>query len=206
MTETYSSIIQLRRNEYSNPLVLEANGCSTSRTDTLLHDLHSHQELLLGDPDVNVEPSYPAWEKSFSAEQRTDEIASLLESYPELRTLMDSLVPEKVPYTDFWRRYLYQKSKIEVEEAKRKQVFENKQDDHDFDWDGEDEEDEGPGSESGLDGKNSTETVKAVKATTASQEEAPRNSSTSESSTSFDVVSLSSAAPPATKEKVFTGV
>jgi hypothetical protein len=169
-----------------------------------LHDLHSNHELLVGEPDLHDEPSYPAWEESFSAEQRTDDIASLLERYPELRTLMDSLVPEKVSYTDFWKRYLYQKSKIDAEEAKRKQVFENSHDDNDFDWDGEDEE-EGQGSESGLDGKNSTETVKAVKSTAAQQEEVPRNSSTSESSTSFDVVSLSSAVPPATKEKVFSG-
>jgi hypothetical protein len=169
-----------------------------------LHDLHSNQELLLRDPDVNVDPSYTAWEKSVSAEERTDEIASLLERYPELRTLMDSLVPEKVPYKDFWMRYLYQKHKIDAEEARRKQVFENNNDDNDFDWDGEEEEDGGQGSESGLDGKHSTDTVKAVKTVTTQQEEAPRKSSTSESSTSFDVVSLSSAIPP-TKEKVRLG-
>jgi len=170
----------------------------------MLHDLHSTQELLLTDPDVKSNPSFAEWNESFSAEKRTDEIAALLEHYPELRSLMDSLVPEKIPYKDFWKRYLFQKSKIDAEEAKRKQVFENSHDDNDFDWDGEDEEDEGHGSESGLDGKNSTETVKAAKATTGQQEENPRNSSTSESSTSFDVVSVSSALPPMAKEKVIS--
>ena len=181
-----------------------ANSRSTSRTDAMLHDLHSTQELLLSDPEVKSDPSYTEWDKSFSAEQHTDEIAALLERYPELRSLMDSLVPEKIPYKDFWKRYLFQKSKIDAEEAKRKQVFENSHDDNDFDWDGEDEEDEGHGSESGLDEKNSTETVKAAKATTGQQEENPRNSSTSESSTSFDVVSVSSALPPTAKEKVIS--
>jgi len=201
---TSSSIRQLRRNKYSKDTIFEVDRSSTSRTDALLHDLHSNQVLLLHDPDVNVDPSYTAWEKSFRADERTDEIASLLERYPELRTLMDSLVPEKIPYKDFWKRYLYQKSKIDVEEARRKQVFENNNDDNDFDWDGEEEDDEGRGSDSGLAGKNSTETVKAVKTSTTQQEEAPRKSSTSESSTSFDIVSLSSAIPP-TKEKVRLG-
>src|SRR5579859_3837855 len=136
----------------------------------MLHDLHSTQELLLTDPDVKSNPSFAEWNESFSAEKRTDEIAALLEHYPELRSLMDSLVPEKIPYKDFWKRYLYQKSKIDVEEARRKQVFENNNDDNDFDWDGEEEDDEGRGSDSGLAGKNSTETVKAVKTSTTQQE------------------------------------
>ena len=176
---------------------------STSRIDALLHDLHTNPDLLLNDPDQSRESSFSSWKAKFSAEQRTDEIATLLDRYPELRTLMDSLVPEKVSYKDFWMRYLYQKSNLDADEARRKQLLESKLDENDFDWDGEDETDEASQNEPHpippLDGKISTDTVKP---TGPQIEVNPRTSSTSESSTSFDIVSQSSAVPPFTKDKV----
>lgn len=159
----------------------------------ILHELHSHPDILRHDPVQ--EPAFQPWSKDFSAETHTDEIASLLERYPELRSQMDTLVPEHVSYSDFWKRYLYQKSKIDADEARRKQMIESKDEDHEFDWDGDDDADDLE-----LEGKASTETVKQVTVKTR-VEENPRNSSTSESSTSFDIVSQSSAVPPLTKEK-----
>jgi hypothetical protein len=105
---------------------------------------------------------------------------------------MDSLVPEKVAYADFWKRYLYFKSKIDADEARRKQLFQNKLDDNEFDWD-----DDADDEKDAVDGKTSTETVKPI--SMAGTESNPRNSSNSESSTSFDIVSQSSAVPPQPK-------
>jgi hypothetical protein len=123
---------------------------------------------------------------------------------------MDSLVPQTVSYKDFWMRYLYRKSKIDADEAKRKQLFESNDDENEFDWDGDDEADEmennddkSPREPFPHEGKTSTETVKSKQPKGAQQSEpAPRNSSTSESSTSFDIVSQSSAIPPLTMDKV----
>jgi hypothetical protein len=166
----------------------------------ILHELHSNSDILRRDPDISQEPTFQTWEREFSAERHTDEIAALLERYPELRSQMDTLVPEHVSYKDFWKRYLYQKSKIDADEARRKLMIETKDEEHDFDWDGEDEAEE-EHKNPGFEGKASTETVKPTIITRQPGEEVPRNSSTSESSTSFDIVSQSSAVPPLTKEK-----
>ena len=139
------------------------------------------------------------------AEKHTEEIATLLDRYPELRSQMDALVPERVSYKDFWSRYLYRKSKIDSAERKRKQLFENKVEDNDFDWD-EEEESDGNENESAelptRQGKTSMETVTVGAASVEQAEAIPRNSRSSESSTSFDIVSQSSAIPPQSVEKV----
>ena len=183
---------------------------SVSRVDSLLSELHSNPDAFLSDPHSSEEPSFTTWQQDFSADKSTDEIAALLERYPDLRSQMDSLVPEKVSYKDFWMRYLYQKSKIDKDEARRKQLFESNHDENDFDWDGDDEADD---TQHGVnhtrptafnrEGETSTEKVKPRGSTTGPQTEtAPRKSSTSESSASFDIVSQSSAIPPVTMEKV----
>ena len=175
-----------------------------------MHELHTNPNILLQNPDASKDPEFSTWQNKFSAEPYTDEIASLLDRYPELRSEMDSLVPEKVSYKDFWMRYLYQKSKIDTDEARRKQLFESNHDENDFDWDGDDEADD---TQHGVnhtrptafnrEGETSTEKVKPRGSTTGPQTEpAPRKSSTSESSASFDIVSQSSAIPPVTMEKV----
>lgn len=176
----------------------------------MLHDLNTNPDLLCKNPDEFCEPSFVSWQATFSAEQRTDDIAALLDRYPELRSLMDSLVPEKISYKEFWMRYLYQKSKLDADEAKRKQLLESNLDENDFDWDGEDEIDglspnDTPSMTSRLspEGKISTNIVKRSAPKHGQQADGnPRTSSTSESSTSFDIVSQSSAVPPIAKDKV----
>ena len=166
--------------------------------------MHTEPTLFLDDSDISEEEAYSSWNSSFSAEGHTEEITSLLEQYPELRSQMDALVPEQVSYTDFWRRYLYRKSKIDSAETKRKQLFENKVEENDFDWD-EDEsevnEDDSVEIPTGQ-GKTSMETVIHEGFSGERAEPAPRNSRSSESSTSFDIVSQSSAVPPQSVEKV----
>ena len=173
----------------------------------MLHDLHTNSDLLLGNPDASKDPSFASWQSEFSADHHTDEIASLLDRYPELRSEMDSLVPESVSYKDFWMRYLYRKSKIDADEVKRKQLFESNEDENEFDWDGDDEAEEMEHNDDREafphEEKASTESVKSKQPKPAQQSEpAPRNSSTSESSTSFDIISQSSAIPPLTMDKV----
>jgi hypothetical protein len=110
---------------------------------------------------------------------------------------MDGLVPEIVSYSDFWTRCLYHKSNLDTEEAKRKQLFDSNVDENEFDWGDDDEElnqQHSDHREAHNEGKLSCETVKAD--TRGQSEAAPRNSSTSESSNSFDIVSQSSAVPP----------
>ena len=181
---------------------------SVSRVDSLLSELHSNPDAFLSDPHSSEEPSFTTWQQDFSADKSTDDIAALLERYPDLRSQMDSLVPEKVSYKDFWMRYFFQKSKIDEDEAKRKQLFQSGVDESDFDW-GEDDEADNESHENekraSHPSKTSIETVKP-KSSSPSQpsESAPRNSSTSESSTGFDIVSQSSAVPPPGKEKVCT--
>jgi hypothetical protein len=116
---------------------------------------------------------------------------------------MDSLVPERVSYQDFWMRYLFYKSNIDSEESKRKQLFESNVDDNKFDWDGDDVEDSPPTEEfyTLSPHKNSSDTVKRTLG--QHPESAPRNSSTSETS-SFDIVSQSSAVAPLAKDKVLS--
>ena len=118
---------------------------------------------------------------------------------------MDLLVPKKVSYDDFWMRYLFQKSRIDADESRRKQLFtSNKEEENEFDWDNDDEIEEGQQSKFVRDiPKASIETVKDTASKTGqSAETAPRNSSTSESTTSFDIVSQSSALTPMTKDVV----
>ena len=133
----------------------------------------------------------------------------MLDRYSELRSEMNSLVPEKVSYKDFWMRYLYQKSKIDTDEARRKRLFESNEDENDFNWDGDDEADDTKHSDTHTsptpfspEKETSTERAKPRVSTTGQQAEPAPRKSTSESSTSFDIVSQSSAIPPMTMEKV----
>jgi BSD domain len=141
--------------------------------------------MFLTDP---TEEDFPSWETTFSADAHTEEIATELDLYPVLRKQMDSLVPEQVPYATFWSRYFFRSRLIvESERRRRELLFAARDEDNEFDWDEEEEEE----------GKMSGDTV--VKSPGAKG--SPRKSSTSESSTSFDVVSMSSAVQLA-QEKV----
>ena len=59
-------------------------------------------------------------------EKKTDAIAKDLEKYDELRRAMEKLVPERVEYSDFWKRYYFLRHVIETEEAKRREMLKGK--------------------------------------------------------------------------------
>lgn len=91
-----------------------------TRFEAQLHVIHSNLESFTKDP---VSDEWPTFKKEFNAESKTDEIASDLEKYPELRSAMEKLVPEKVEYSEFWTRYYFLRLVVETEEKKRKELL-----------------------------------------------------------------------------------
>lgn len=66
---------------------------------------------------------YEEWATKFDADTRTDDISKDLEKYDELRKAMEKLVPEKVDFVTFWRRYYFLKGVAELEEKRRKELL-----------------------------------------------------------------------------------
>ncbi|KAL4790997.1 hypothetical protein BDV19DRAFT_393486, partial [Aspergillus venezuelensis] len=75
-----------------------------TRFEAQLHVIHTTLDSFLKDP---ASDEWPTFHKSFNIDSKTAAIASDLEKYPELRTAMEKLVPEKVQYADFWSRYYF---------------------------------------------------------------------------------------------------
>ncbi|KAI1802002.1 BSD-domain-containing protein [Daldinia bambusicola] len=92
----------------------------TSRYDAQLHVLHTTEKSFTEDP---TGPEYAAWSKDFDVESKTEVISAALAKYPELRANMEKLVPDKVPYADFWRRYCFLRHSIETAEARRRDLL-----------------------------------------------------------------------------------
>lgn len=91
-----------------------------TRFEAQLHVIHTTLESFLKDP---ASDKWPEFQKSFNIDEKTGSIAADLEKYPELRTAMEKLVPEKVQYADFWSRYYFLRLVIETEEQKRKELL-----------------------------------------------------------------------------------
>ncbi|KAL9084910.1 MAG: hypothetical protein Q9165_007863 [Trypethelium subeluteriae] len=106
----------------------------TTRFDAQLHVIHSSLDSFLKDPSS---PEYETWTKDFDVEKKTDQIARDLEKYEELRRAMEKLVPEKVEYAEFWKRYYFLRHVIETEEAKRREMLRGAAtgDDEEVAWD-----------------------------------------------------------------------
>jgi hypothetical protein len=92
----------------------------TTRFDAQLHVIHSTLDSFLKDPTA---PQWEQWKKDFDIEKKTADIAKDLERHTELRTAMEKLVPEKVEYADFWRRYYFLRHVIESEEQRRREML-----------------------------------------------------------------------------------
>ncbi|KAJ5550151.1 hypothetical protein N7535_001911 [Penicillium sp. DV-2018c] len=168
-----------------------------TRLEAQLHVIHSNLESFTKDA---VSDEWPAFKQAFNAESKTDEIAADLEKYPELRSAMEKLVPEKVEYADFWSRYYFLRLVVETEEKKRKELLKgaNVEDEEEVGWDDDsDSESQSP----------STPQVRSGSQTLApSQETQIRRSndqqSQADSESSYDVVSGTvSRTPGSPKEK-----
>ncbi|EEP76451.1 conserved hypothetical protein [Uncinocarpus reesii 1704] len=92
----------------------------TTRFEAQLHAIHSNLESFSKDPD-SIE--WAKWKDGFKIDDKTGDVSTDLETYPELRRAMESLVPEKVEYVDFWRRYYFLRMVIETEEKRRKELL-----------------------------------------------------------------------------------
>lgn len=92
----------------------------TTRFDAQLHVIHSSLDSFISDP---VSAEYEPWTKTFDAESKTDDISKDLESFNELRSSMEKLVPDRVSYADFWKRYYFLRHSIETAEARRKDLL-----------------------------------------------------------------------------------
>ncbi|KAI9834043.1 MAG: hypothetical protein M1819_003328 [Sarea resinae] len=92
----------------------------TTRFDAQLHAIHSTLDSFIKDA---ASPEYEKWKEDFSIEKKTEDIASDLDKYQDLRRAFEKLVPEKVEYADFWRRYYYLRYVIETEEQRRKELL-----------------------------------------------------------------------------------
>ncbi|KAK0743290.1 hypothetical protein B0T18DRAFT_392094 [Schizothecium vesticola] len=110
----------------------------TSRFDAQLHVIHTNAESFTKDA---VGPEYEAWYKDFSVDEKTDDIAGDLAKYPELRKTMEKLVPDRVPYADFWKRYYFLRHGIETAEARRRDLLKAASAEEEVGW-GEDSDDE----------------------------------------------------------------
>lgn len=93
----------------------------TSRFDAQLHVIHTSPDSFAKDPSGGDE--FVTFAKSFDIDSKTTDIASDLNKYPELRTTMEKLVPDTVPYADFWKRYYFLRHGIETAEARRRDLL-----------------------------------------------------------------------------------
>lgn len=92
----------------------------TSRFDAQLHVIHTTPDGFTKDPTT---PEFTSWAKDFDIEKKTADISDNLAKHPELRTTMEKLVPDQVPYADFWKRYYFLRYGIETAEARRRDLL-----------------------------------------------------------------------------------
>ncbi len=92
----------------------------TTRFDAQLHVIHSSLDSFTKDP---ASEEYEPWTRTFDVESKTGDISKDLETFSELRTSMEKLVPDTVAYGDFWKRYYFLRHSIETAEARRRDLL-----------------------------------------------------------------------------------
>ncbi|TFB07163.1 hypothetical protein CCMA1212_000735 [Trichoderma ghanense] len=111
----------------------------TSRFEAQLHVIHTSPESFTKDPSAT---EYEQWTKGFDLDKQTDEISSDLAKYPELRSTMEKLVPDQIPYADFWKRYYFLRHGIETAESRRRDLLKAASTEDEVGWDDDSEEEE----------------------------------------------------------------
>ncbi|KAK1725994.1 BSD domain-containing protein [Colletotrichum acutatum] len=104
----------------------------TSRQDAQLHVIHTSTESFAKDPATE---EFATWAKTFDAEKKTAEISDDLNKYPELRTTMEKLVPDQVPYAEFWKRYYFLRHGLEAAETRRRDLLKAASAEDEVGWD-----------------------------------------------------------------------
>ncbi len=92
----------------------------TSRFDAQLHVIHTSLESFTKD---GTGAEFETWAKEFDIDKKTADISGDLDKYPELRATMEKVVPDQVPYADFWKRYYFLRHGIETAEARRRDLL-----------------------------------------------------------------------------------
>ncbi|KAI1121268.1 BSD-domain-containing protein [Nemania abortiva] len=115
----------------------------SSRYDAQLHVLHTTEKSFTENPAT---AEFETWAKDFDADAKTDSISADLAKYPELRANMEKLVPDRVPYADFWKRYYFLRHSIETAEARRRDLLKAASAEEEIGW-GDEESDEEPDEE-----------------------------------------------------------
>lgn len=113
----------------------------TTRLDAQLHLLHTNTELFKTDPEGE---GFAEYAKTFSAEAKTEQIAKDLDLYPELRSVMEKLVPDTVQYAEFWKRYYFLRAQLDSEEQKRREILKGaiQEPEEEVGWGDDDDEDD----------------------------------------------------------------
>ncbi|KAK0765229.1 hypothetical protein N5P37_002708 [Trichoderma harzianum] len=111
----------------------------TSRFEAQLHVIHTSPESFAKDPSAT---EYDQWTKGFDIDEQTDEISGDLAKYPELRATMEKLVPDQIPYADFWKRYYFLRHGIETAESRRRDLLKAASTEDEVGWDDDSEEEE----------------------------------------------------------------
>lgn len=164
----------------------------STRLDAQLHALHTTKEPFLVNDTASVDTGYAEFVKSFDVDAHTETIAKDLDKYPQLRTLMESLVPDSVAYNEFWTRYYFMRSEISDQEEKRKALLQsqvsNAEEELNWDDDDEDEEDDQAKDKKvknpvTSESTSSTETLSKSSGTFLSSEKKPIINTTSDAST-----------------------
>ncbi|KAI1737396.1 BSD-domain-containing protein [Xylaria scruposa] len=156
----------------------------SSRYDAQLHVLHTAEKSFTEDPAT---AEFATWAKDFDADAKTDSISADLAKYPELRANMEKLVPDRVPYADFWKRYYFLRHSIETAEARRRDLLKAASAEEEIGWGDEESEDESEDdSEEGSDEESEEEAPSkkpAEKPTEKPAEKIQRPGSTESSTT-----------------------
>ena len=66
----------------------------------------------IGSP-IGAGSEYKKWAEQFDVQSRQAEISQLLVNCPHVRSLHGQLVPAKVSYNDFWKRYFFKLSLLQ---------------------------------------------------------------------------------------------
>ncbi|OLN86155.1 BSD domain-containing protein C22A12.14c [Colletotrichum chlorophyti] len=112
-----------------------------SRQDAQLHVIHTNTESFSKDPATD---EFATWSKAFDVEKKTADISDDLNKYPELRTTMEKLVPDQVPYAEFWKRYYFLRHGIEAAEARRRDLLKAASTEDEVGWDDDSDDESAP--------------------------------------------------------------
>ncbi|KFH46362.1 BSD domain-containing protein C22A12.14c-like protein [Hapsidospora chrysogenum ATCC 11550] len=111
----------------------------TSRFDAQLHVIHTSTEGFIKDPSS---AEYEQWSKDFDVDKKTEDISTDLAKYPDLRATMEKLVPDQIPYADFWKRYYYLRHGIETAETRRRDLLKAAAEEDEVGWGDDSDDDE----------------------------------------------------------------